>query len=500
MLLIHPPLIKPSEAPAGIPLLVGALREHGIRCSWIDCNIEGLLHLLTHKSDKNDPFTKRSEKNISQNLNIIRDPLLYTNPARYRKAVGELNHVIENVGKRRNIILSLSNYQDHKLSPLRSEDLITSAQYCDKNIFFSYFSKRLGAALDESSPSSVGFSLNYLSQALTCFAIIGYLKKIAPELPIIMGGSLVTSWMQNPTWTNPFAHIIDHLIPGEGEEALLQYFKISCTKPYTPDFHNSPLQDYFSPGTIIPYPASRGCYWNKCSFCPETAEDNPYKAHGSDKVLTDLSELANSFSPAMLHFLDNALSPNIMNALIEDGPRIPWYSFARISPLLTRPDFCKKLAQSGCKMLKLGIESGDQTVLDAMHKGIDLKLISKALKSLRQAGIATYVYILFGTPHESEVEARKTLQLIASHKQEITYLNLAIFNLPTYSNESESLETYNFYHGDLSFYSDFTHPRNWNRKAVRKFLDREVKRDKDIAAIIRRDPPFFSSNHAPFFQ
>ncbi len=51
-------------------------------------------------------------------------------------------------------------------------------------------------------------------------------------------------------------------------------------------------------------------------------------------------------------------------------------------------------------MLKLGIESGDQEVLDRLNKGIDLPTASAVLKSLKKAGIATYVYLLFGTPRK----------------------------------------------------------------------------------------------------
>ena len=52
-------------------------------------------------------------------------------------------------------------------------------------------------------------------------------------------------------------------------------------------------------------------------------------------------------------------------------------------------------------MLKLGVESGDQAVLDRMQKGIDLQTASLALKTLKRAGIASYVYLLFGTPGET---------------------------------------------------------------------------------------------------
>jgi radical SAM superfamily enzyme YgiQ (UPF0313 family) len=150
-------------------------------------------------------------------------------------------------------------------------------------------------------------------------------------------------------------------------------------------------------------------------------------------------------------------------------------------------------------MLKLGLESGDQDVLAALQKGIDLPMASAALKNLKAAGIATYIYLLFGTPAETREAAERTLAFTANHSEQIDFLNLAVFNLPAYGPDSESFEQGEFYAGDLTLYRPFAHPRGWNRGEVRRFLEKEFKRHPDIAAILRRDPPFFTSNHAPFF-
>jgi radical SAM superfamily enzyme YgiQ (UPF0313 family) len=150
-------------------------------------------------------------------------------------------------------------------------------------------------------------------------------------------------------------------------------------------------------------------------------------------------------------------------------------------------------------MLQIGLESGSQKVLDAFGKGIDLATARKALSALRQAGIATYVYLLFGTPWEGKKDAEQTLDLTAGHHRGISFLNLAVFNLPVHSPESDALETHSFYGGDLSLYRDFRHPEGWQRQDVRQFLDKKFKRHPDIAAIVRRDPPVFTSSHAPFF-
>jgi len=65
--------------------------------------------------------------------------------------------------------------------------------------------------------------------------------------------------------------------------------------------------------------------------------------------------------------------------------------------------------------------------------------------------------------------------------------------------ETAPLETAPFYEGDLSLYRRFSHPRGWNRADVRRFLEREFRRHPALTPILQRDPPFFTSNHAPFF-
>ena len=213
----------------------------------------------------------------------------------------------------------------------------------------------------------------------------------------------------------------------------------------------------------------------------------------------DLSLLVNEHNPVLIHFLDNAISPSLMEAISKHPPGVPWYGFARITRHLTDLDFCMALRRSGCVMLKLGLESGDQAVLDHLQKGIDLETAASALKNLKKAGIATYLYLLFGTPSEGPIEARRTLDFVLKHHDSIGFLNLAIFNMPIYGPEAQQMETKAFYEGDLSLYTSFHHPKGWSRQSIRQFLDKEFKRHPAIASIVRRDPPVFTSNHAPFF-
>jgi len=532
MLLIFPPVAKPCEPPAGIAKLAGALIAHDISSTMLDANFEGLLFLLQQPKLANDTWTRRSVKNMSNNLAALRDARTYRSLSRYSRAVQDLQRVLEVSAKGAQDVLGLADYHTHNLSPVRSADLITTAMYPEKNLFYPYFSRQLPKIIEEccfpqvrtsvllkegfggkerqedkddeeqAKKPIIGFSLNYLSQALCTFAMIGYVRSSFPLVKIVLGGGLVSSWMKRPGFKNPFGGLVDHLICGPGEGPLLDLLGVKELKQkhFEPDYASLPLQAYLSPGFILPYSGSSGCYWSKCSFCPETAEDNLYAAVPIAQAMTDLQSLVKKTQPVLIHLLDNAISPALMHALAYKPLGVPWYGFARFGKDLLNKEYCMALKRSGCTMLKLGLESGDQGVLDRLQKGIDLGEASVVLKNLKQAGIASYIYLLFGTPAETITEARRTLEFVVQHADVISYLNLAIFNMPLCSEEAETYETEQFYEGDLSLYTGFTHPQGWDRKIVRQFLDTEFKRHPAVAAILKKDPPIFTSNHAAFFS
>lgn len=498
MLLIFPPVAKSCEPPAGIARLAGALHQYGCSCRLLDANLEGQLWLLEQPLAAADTWSRRAAKGRAANLAALRNPDTYRIPARYRRAVSDLNRLLNRVASADGASMTLADYQQANLSPQRSADLLAAAQQPQLNTFYPYFSRRLPPLL--AGVATVGLSLNFLSQALVSFAMIGYLRREFPALKIVIGGGLVTSWMQRPGWRDPFGRLIDLMVCGAGEAPLLKFLGVPADagRVYTPEYTALPLGDYLSPGLILPYSAAGGCYWNGCSFCPERAEGNRYRPVPLQQVLSDLQSLTQQTRPVLIHLLDNTISPALLQLLTENPPGTAWYGFARIDRHLADPAFCHALKRSGCVMLKLGLESGDQGVLERMGKGIDLDMAARVLTNLEAAGIAVYCYLLFGTPGETIVEARRTLEFVARHAPAITFLNLAIFNMPLCGDEAAEYGDGLFYDGDLSLYTAFRHPCGWDRRQVRHFLETEFKRHPAIAAILRNDPPYFSSNHAAF--
>lgn len=510
IVLLNPPVTKPGEPPAGLARLCGALRAQGIDHAAADLNLEGLLFLMEeaagsgvrtlNKPDRKSRWTARAGKNFERNLALVRSGRALDNFDFYKKAVLELDRLASSSQDAPGISIGIADYQDGALSPLKSGDLLRAARECGSNPFYPHFSRRISGMLNNSTSCRAGISVNYLSQALPAFAMVGFIRREFPKARIILGGGLVTSWLSRPGWENPFGGLIDDLVSGPGEKALLALLgKRDPGTASRPDYSSFPLGKYLSPGPVLPYSTASGCWWRKCSFCPEKAEGGTYTPQPPDRALAEVRELAKTEKPSLIHFLDNALSPAFLERIVESPPGVPWYGFARITDRIAGPGFCRALRRSGCVMLKLGIESGDRRVLDALNKGINLQTAESALDSLGDAGIAAYIYLLFGTPPETLEAARRTRDFALKNSETISFLNLAIFNLPEHSEDGEGLKKKKFYDGDLSLYADFEHPSGWGRRQVRQFLGREFKREPAIAAILRRDPPLFTSNHAPFF-
>ncbi len=503
IILIHPPVVKPSEPPPGIGRLSACLTTHGIAHDVIDANLEGLHFLLSSTAGLDDPagsrWDLRARKHVEVNLAALGDIATYQHPGRYSRAVRDVGRVLTLAGAPFNASLTPADYTSQRLTPVRLSDLHHAARHPEENPFYTYFRLRMESALAE-SPEWIGLSINFLSQALCAMSLAGLIRILNPRQKIVIGGSLITSWLRLTRNPDLFEGLVDQAVEGAGEEKLLSLLKVSGRRegPST-DYSLTAQGRYWSPGFVLPYSAASGCWWRSCAFCPEKAEGHPYLPQPVSKVTSELQRLVEQTRPSLIHLLDSALSPALFAGLIRTPPGAPWYGFARITKELTDEDFCRALKASGCVMLKLGIESGSPAVLNALNKGIELSCASAALQTLNKAGIATYGYFLFGTPPETEAAAHDTLAFVCRHGAYIDFLNLAIFNLPLASPEAQTLSTGAFYEGDLSLYSNFRHPLGWHRQNVRAFLQKTFRKHPAIAPMVRRSPEFFTSNHAPFF-
>jgi radical SAM superfamily enzyme YgiQ (UPF0313 family) len=70
------------------------------------------------------------------------------------------------------------------------------------------------------------------------------------------------------------------------------------------------------------------------------------------------------------------------------------------------------LKAAGCAEVWMGVESGSQTVLDAMDKGLTLSSVRKARQLLKDGGIRACFFLQFGYPGETWTELQETITLV----------------------------------------------------------------------------------------
>ena len=83
------------------------------------------------------------------------------------------------------------------------------------------------------------------------------------------------------------------------------------------------------------------------------------------------------------------------------------------------------MVESGCCMIKLGIESGSQKVLDLMNKRTNLDQARNAAKLLNSFSVPWMAYVMVGVPGETSIDADATMRFIDEIKP--TYVSAAIY-------------------------------------------------------------------------
>ncbi len=174
---------------------------------------------------------------------------------------------------------------------------------------------------------------------------------------------------------------------------------------YFPIQYHEPLFRPPSEGRSIIIQVTLGCSWNKCSFC-EMYTSKQFKARKEEDIFEDIEALLPYADQVRKIFLADGdplvLSTNkllsILNKLTNSFPRIQRISaYASPTNLLNKTESeLIQLKNAGLNLLYIGLESGDDTVLDFINKGADHKQMIEALNKSQNAGLNSSVMIING--------------------------------------------------------------------------------------------------------
>lgn len=148
---------------------------------------------------------------------------------------------------------------------------------------------------------------------------------------------------------------------------------------------------------------TRGCPWNRCEFCA-MYKSIRFEVKPLDIIKKEVQTARYIFGGAATIFIgdsDNLVHnelPQIVThirSIFPEAKRITTY--ARAKTIVRRKmEYLKAVRAAGLDRLHLGLESGDQLVLDRLQKGSSTQEMVQAGIKAKQAGFEVSYYVLSG--------------------------------------------------------------------------------------------------------
>ena len=179
-----------------------------------------------------------------------------------------------------------------------------------------------------------------------------------------------------------------------------------------------PLERYWAPflGRYTFVEASRGCYY-RCIFCRQAVMWQWAFRKRSGRAIAEEALYVHSLGVNNILFhadtftLDRAMVEELCDALIEAGAPFRWACNTHIARLLDEPELIAKMKAAGCWMIAIGIESGDNQVLENIRKQATVEQAESLVRMIDAAGIEAWGYFVLGLPGDTPATLEKTIDL-----------------------------------------------------------------------------------------
>ncbi|MDY7091387.1 MAG: B12-binding domain-containing radical SAM protein [Acidobacteriota bacterium] len=157
--------------------------------------------------------------------------------------------------------------------------------------------------------------------------------------------------------------------------------------------------------------SGRGCPF-RCTYCFTAALAEKVRLRPVDHVMAELHQLDADYSVDALRFIDDNFLMNL-RFFRQLAPRLkefgrPYRVYCRAVDLTE--ERCRLLAESGCRMVACGVESGSQTMQDLMNTRKDVQKMAEGIRIARRYGIEVRVGLIVGYPGETWETVRESVR------------------------------------------------------------------------------------------
>ncbi len=275
------------------------------------------------------------------------------------------------------------------------------------------------------------------------------LKKVLPDVPIILGSYHVTLVPEEAMEDDSF----DVGVLGEGEHAMAElvehyrsgtpleeiagicYRKEDGTLHFTPprkkfkalDELPFPSRELLPPNIYRPVPVdehafpkfsmvtSRGCP-HACAFCQKSRTG--YRSHSPGYIVDEIEHVVRDFGVQDIAFVDSLFCANkkrvhaICDEILRRGVKVSWTCSSRVE-VVDKP-LLEKMKAAGCWRTRFGVESGSDRVLDFISKGITKEKIRNAITWADEVGLRPKAFFMVGHMPDTRESILETIEFAKS--------------------------------------------------------------------------------------
>lgn len=358
-----------------------------------------------------------------------------------------------------------------------SSELLDAVQDTQVNVYRDVFEHLLKPAIEAERPDVIGISIVLQQQLFSTMTFCALIKQHFPNIHVTIGGNTVTRLRDVLPGKPELFALFDSAVVYEGETAFLQLVEAVGagreltnvpnviyrdaagihTSPLSfaedmaslppPDFDGLPLEKYFLPERILPYLATRGCYWGRCEFCDHgEGYTAGYRTKKIDEIMEEIRGLRDKYRTRHFHFTDESYPPalfrKLTRKLVETNMDIAWTTHMRFEKSLLDDAVWKDAVDSGCRYLHFGYESGNERVLKLMDKATTTEVIHRSLELSAGVGIWNHVMGFFGFPGERREDALDSIRFLEENKDLVHSIGFGTFDLSKHTPVAKNPEKF----------------------------------------------------------
>lgn len=159
--------------------------------------------------------------------------------------------------------------------------------------------------------------------------------------------------------------------------------------------------------------SSRGCP-GQCTFCANICMGRKFRPHSPEYVVREMAQLVRRYGLRHFKIYDDCFTADprraagICDLISAEKLNISWDIMGRVNTLLDE-GLILKMKRAGCREVVLGIETGNQQILNLMKKGTTLAMAEECCAKLRRHGVMYSNSFIIGNEGDTEETVLETI-------------------------------------------------------------------------------------------